>query len=353
MTWPFLPTTGAFASWPDPGTSGRVRKESALRRLRILQEDFRLEIIDRILQTHDQPQVRDRIAKFASVAVNPARDITSAVAIAYDSGVRRLLKGASPDAQAAFSELVKESQAATKAPHWNKYAFFLGPTLVVPCIRKGRLSLDLIRPEVCDIRADPEDPMGTPAAAAWSSSGSAAFVLLDDTAWRYLDDRGKDTKDPQEHGYGQFPGAVFRLDEPVDDWWPRNYQERLVDATITTAYTYAKMQWVRKSQNKKLLMVIGETEGLPKGQVLDPELALTITSNPQATTVQVADFDSSPQHFLDEIRFTLETIIESYGIPQSAVSYDIGKDGGPLALSIKKERLGHLREAQIPYLTRG
>ena len=287
------------------------------------------------------------------MAVNPARDITSAVAIAYDSGVRRLLKGASPDAQAAFSELVKESQAATKAPHWNKYAFFLGPTLVVPCIRKGRLSLDLIRPEVCDIRADPEDPMGTPAAAAWSSSGSAAFVLLDDTAWRYLDDRGKDTKDPQEHGYGQFPGAVFRLDEPVDDWWPRNYQERLVDATITTAYTYAKMQWVRKSQNKKLLMVIGETEGLPKGQVLDPELALTITSNPQATTVQVADFDSSPQHFLDEIRFTLETIIESYGIPQSAVSYDIGKDGGPLALSIKKERLGHLREAQIPYLTRG
>ncbi|WP_434424600.1 hypothetical protein [Nannocystis pusilla] len=354
MTWPSLPTAGAFKDWPKQDQADLSRKGSALRRLRILQEDFRESIIVRICETHAQPEVRDRISKFASVAVNPARDITSTVAMCYDAGVRRILRGATPDQQAAFQELVNQAQASTKAPYWNRYAFFLGPTMVIPSVRKGKLALDLIRPEVCDIRQDPEDPMGLPVASAWSvSGGDAAFVMLDQEAWRYLDQQGRDVRPPQTHNLGFWPGSVFRLDEPVDSWWPRNYQERLVDATVQAAYIYAKLCWVRKSQNKKLLAIVGQTVKVPRGQVLDPELALTIDSDPQATTVQVADFDTDPKNFLAEIRFILEVIIESYGIPQSAVTYDVGQEGGPLAISIKKERLGHLRAAQIPYLDRG
>ncbi|MCY1055430.1 hypothetical protein [Nannocystis sp. SCPEA4] len=354
MTWPFLPTGPAFKDWPEQTQADYSRKWSALRRLRILQEDFRDSIVARIHETHAQPEVRERISKFASVAVNPARDITSSVAMAYDNGVRRILRGASEEAQAAFTTLVNESLASTKAPYWNKYSFFLGPTLVIPVVRKGKLKLDLIRPEVCDVKLDPEDPMGLPIAAAWSAhGGDSAFVMLDQEAWRYLDPQGRDVKPPQPHNLKYWPGSVFRLDEPVDCWWPRNYQERLVDATVQAAYTYAKLCWVRKSQNKKLLTVVGQTEEMPRGQVLDPELALTISSDAQATTVQVSDFDTDPKNFLAEIRFVLETIIESYGIPQSAVTYDVGQEGGPLAISIKKERLGSLRAAQIPFLDRG
>lgn len=354
MTWPFLPNTGAFATWPQQTQADYGRKWAALRRLRILQEDFKDSIVARICETHQQPDVRDRISRFASVTVNPARDITSSVAMAYDAGVRRILRGASEDQQAAFTALVNESLASTKAPYWNRWAFFLGPTLVVPSVRKGKMALDLIRPDAADIRQDPEDPMGLPIASAWSvSGGQAAFVMLDEEAWRYLDSQGKDVRPPQIHNLGYWPGSVFRLDEPVDSWWPRNYQERLVDATLQAAYTFAKMCWVRKSQNKKLLTVVGQTDEMPRGQVLDPELALTISSDPQATTVQVSDFDTDPKNFLAEIRFILEVIIESYGIPQSAVTYDVGQEGGPLAISIKKERLGHLRAAQIPFLDRG
>lgn len=353
MTWPFLPTTGAFSSWPDPGQAGYARKYSALKRLRILQEDFRQDVVARILDTHSQPSTRERISKFASVTINPARDITQAVCVAYDAGVRRILRGATEDQQAAFSQLVKESQASTKAPIWLRYAFFLGPTLVIPVVRKGKLSLEIIRPDSADILPDDEDPMGTPAAAAWSTTGSSSsFVMLDDTAWRYLDDQGRDTRPPQVHDLGYWPGAVFRLDEPADSWWPRAYQERLVDGTIACAHTYAVMQWVRKSQNKKFFSVIGELDEVARGQMMDPELALTVNSPSNSVQLQVFDFDTNPENFLNSIRFIMETLVESYGIPQSAVSYNIAQDGGALALSIKRERLTHIREVQIPYMDR-
>ena len=354
MTWPFLPTQGAFENWPQDPQAHR-RKMSALKRLRILQEDFKESVIERITETHMDPTVRQRMSRFVSVALNPARDITQAVAMSYDLGVRRLLNGASEEAQLAFSALVKESQASTKAPHWNRFAFFLGPTLVIPVVRGGKMQLELIRPDACDVLPDPDDPLGVPATAVWAAHGAdTAFVMLDKNSWRYLDDKGKEVRPASVHGLGYFPGAVMRLDEPCDGWWPHQYQERLVDATVTCAYVYANMQWIRKSQNKHILLLVGETEDIARGQLLDPELALTIESRTQnATTVQVQDFNTPPTNHLDEIRFTLENIIESYGIPQSAVTYDVGKDGGFMAASIKKERLGHLREAQVPYLTRG
>lgn len=331
------------------------RKQGALQRLRILQEDFRGDILARIHETHMEPSVRERISRFISVALNPARDVTGAIAMAYDLGVRRILKGASEEAQLAFAALVQESGAVTKAPAWNRYSFLLGPVIVVPAVRKGKLQLELLRPDVTDVQLDPEDPMGTPAAAVWAAHGGGAdYVMLDGQSWRYLDDKGKEIKPASTHGLGYFPGSVFRLDEPVDDWWPRQYQERLVDATITVASTYAKMMWVRKTQNRKLLSVIGDTESIPKGQMLDPELAFVISTNiANATQVQVYDFDTSPENFLAEIRYTYENVIESYGLPQSAVNFDVNADGGALAVTIKKERLTHLREAQIPFLTKG
>lgn len=352
--WPFLPTTGAFAAWPqDP--SAIKRKQGALQRLRLLQEDFRADILARIHETHAEPSIRERIAKFASVAINPARDVTQAVAIAYDLGVRRVLRGASEEAQLAFAALVRESGAATKAPVWNRFAFMLGPTLVVPAVRRGKLRLELIRPDAADVMLDPEDPMGLPAAAVWAAHGGGAdFVMLDGDGWRFLDEKGQDARPAQVHGLGYMPGAVMRLDEPADSWWPRNWQERLVDGTITCAYTYTKMQWVRKSQNKKFLTVIGDTEGIPKGQLVDPELALVANvtqTNP--LSVVVHDFDTSPEHFLQEIRFTIETLVESYGIPQSAVTFNVNEDGGSLATAIQKDKLGHLRQSQIPFLARG
>lgn len=349
-----LPTQGFFAAWPVDPLAAR-RKASALKRLRILQEDFRDSVLERIRETHMDPTVQQRISRFASVALNPAKDITWAVAMSYDLGVRRVLKGASEEAQLAFAALVKETEAATLAPSWNRYAFLLGPTIVVPCVKKGRIALELLRPDVVDIRQDPDDPLGAPAAAVWAAhGGDAAFVALDGDAWTYCNEQGRVIR-TSRHGLGFFPGAVFRLDHPTDGWWPRTYQERLVDATVTIAATYAVMQWVRKSQNKKLLIVTGETGDIPRGQLLDPELALTVESRQQnATTVGVEDFNTSPENFLAEIRFTLENVIESVGIPQSAVTYDVAPDGGGfMAASFKKERLGHLREAQTPFLDRG
>ena len=88
MSWPYLPTQGYFAAWKADPLAAR-RKDRALQRLRILQEDFKDSILERIMVTHLDPNIQQRIMRFASVALNPARDITQAVAMSYDLGVRR------------------------------------------------------------------------------------------------------------------------------------------------------------------------------------------------------------------------------------------------------------------------
>ena len=351
MNWPNLPEKGAFATW-KVSDSEKARKTSASERLKIYQEDFKDVILKKIDAAYTNQTVRDRVTKFISVALNPAKDITNAVAMCYDNGVRRILKGGDEKTELSFNKLIEQSEAATKAPIWNKFAFLLGPTFVIPTIRKNKLKFDIITPDVCDIKLDPEDPLDLPSAMVWNTA-DGNYSMLDKEAWYYLNDEGKNIREPQYHNIGRVPCGLFRLDEPINSWWPRKYQERLIDGTLEVAFTYTVLKWIRKSQDKKILSVIGDSDNIPKGQMLDPEYSFTIKADPQAVQVQVIDFDTSPENCLNTIRYVMESIIEAYGIPQSAVNYDLQKDGGNAAITIKKEKLGGLRTGQIPYLNRG
>ena len=244
MNWPNLPEKGAFATW-KVSDSEKARKTSASERLKIYQEDFKDVILKKIDAAYTNQTVRDRVTKFISVALNPAKDITNAVAMCYDNGVRRILKGGDEKTELSFNKLIEQSEAATKAPIWNKFAFLLGPTFVIPTIRKNKLKFDIITPDVCDIKLDPEDPLDLPSAMVWNTA-DGNYSMLDKEAWYYLNDEGKNIREPQYHNIGRVPCGLFRLDEPINSWWPRKYQERLIDGTLEVAFTYTVLKWIRK-----------------------------------------------------------------------------------------------------------
>lgn len=349
------------------------RKREAKRRLDILNERHQDLVAKRISETHVDPMIRHRIRKFISVAINPGKDITRAVACVYKKGVRRQIYKNKAKTR-ALQELNDESMMSVLAPMLNQYSWFVGPTLEIPVLRGGRLRRDLITTDKYDVALDPEDPLGAPVSAAWTwahgESGQPVIVVLDrekreiwgmsgDTPIKVIPHGVVD-----EEGDPLFPGTIWRFDTPIDytDWWGVHRNSRLVDATIECSFIYSLMNWVRKTQNRNQITYFGNLDKLQKSSKLDPEQALfaQIDDDDPTPEFKIHDLNTSPDNFIAHIMFIYRTMVESYGIPQSALTFDFSGQGtsgstapesydASSAMNLGSERLAQIRDGQIPY----
>lgn len=350
------------------GTRRVDRKYHARRRLDILNEDFRQQVAEWIENTHYDPKIRSRIKRHVSLGVNPAADITSALACVYKHGVRRSLGSASKSKLKALQGLNNESHWDELAQRINRLAWYVGPVLEVPTVANGMLRRDIVTADRFDILLDGENPMGQPRAVAfpWWRDGEWVIEVITDERYITYKSNGRDVERSEAHGVRDaegkpmLPATVWRYDAPlsVEDWWSLTRNDRLTDGTIECAAIYSIMSWVRKSQNRRIITYFGNLERLGPDNQLDPEIPLTsqLEREDPAPIVGVHDNDTSPTNFISHIRFVYESLIESFGIPQSAVSFNFaegGESGVPMgALAIQHDRLSALRNAQIPFARR-
>ena len=344
------------------------RKRRAWDRFRIYNENHRDLIAERVIGTYESNDIIKRIQRHITVAHNAARDVTRKVCIVYKDGVERTVAGVDEGKSQAFRDAVAESQIDILDLEWLRLAFLVGPIIVIPFINgRGDFRFDTLLPHFTDIVRDPDDPMGTPVAAAWTvrpdsdiaGDRKADTVVLDGFSWRYFQSKGATLELISEdvHGLGEFPGEELRLDVPLDaDWWGSFQNERVVATTIEIGVVAATMSFVRKSQNKKLLTMIGDLgDAVAKGQRLDPEAPIE-AQTPEAGTVDIEsiDFDTPVTQFRDHIRFLKEDLIESFGIPDSAVSFDtVGSgQGGGERMSVTHHGLTEIRNEQVPFCRR-
>lgn len=346
-----------------------LRKRNAWDRWLIFTEQHKPLILDRIGVTHNDAGLKNEIAKFVDLTVNPGLDVTRQTAVCWRQGARRSIEGIEPDALAAFHELVLESKVDTLAPAWNRIASLVGPIIVSPAVRKAKLRWDTLLATFAEVRVDEDDRHGQPLAAAWSlreeccEPGKARAILLDDQAWTtYESTQGKPDKDgkfgppttailgkPVRHGLGYFPGVPLRFDSVFDgDWWGSPYlNQRLVDATIAISLLNASLAFTRKAQNKKLLTIVGDLSGFPSGQVLDAEAPLTSDVPPNAgpaPAINVVDFDTDPASYIKHAGWIYRNIADAYG---GHVEADEADGSARVVFSI--ESLTEIRNEQIPH----
>ena len=346
-----------------------LRKRNAWDRWLIYTEQHKPLILDRIGVTHNDAGLKNEIAKFVDLTVNPGLDVTKQTAVCWRQGARRSIEGIEEDQLAAFHELVLESNIDTLAPAWNRIASLVGPVIVSPAVRGAELRWDTLLATFAEVRTAPDDPHGQPIAAAWSlrdeccEPGKARAVLLDDQAWTtYESTQGQPQKDgtfgppttailgePIEHGLGYFPGVTLRFDAVFDgDWWGSPYlNQRLVDATIAIGLLNASLAFTRKAQNKKLLTIIGDLSGFPSGQVLDAEAPLTSDVPPQsgpAPAINVLDFDTDPASYIKHAGWIYRNIANAYG---GQVESDEADGSARVVFSV--EALTEIRNEQIPH----
>lgn len=365
--------------------ASQQRKALALAKLEILQGDFEAQVQEEIYNRWQNPTIRERMTRFISLTFNAGQDITNAVAVAYNYGTRRFLKDASDELEEVWSKALREGNLDGDAIALLQLAFIQGqPSLAVPRVRHGALTRDVNSADSYDVITDPTDPTGPLAGVVWEiKDGSnidqanekrVRWVILDRENWYYYNRHGVAVEGPEglefvqhfcEDQYGEpaTPAIPFRLELPIGDdpYWGAVSNNRLWKGTVEIAVAWTRLQYLRKSQDSKLVNYFAPAGmELPPGQILnDPEGGVKVIGD-GAGGVQfnVNDLDLSPQHYLMQIAAGYAALVESYGIPASAVTFDWsgGQGGGmesvqpTVSIQVTKEKLNLLRNKQIRFL---
>lgn len=338
----------------------RARQADASRRIAILSEnwaDLVYAFIDSMIVT---PSVRVALKRRVNRTYNVLSQICTRVCVAYKVPPIRYLEGVSDEVQSAFAKLMVESGIATKAKAWERHTFAGNVCIVVPRVRETaglgpRLDYDVLLPDRTEVYTDERDPMGCPVLAVHSEKHGSDYtgdpirqVVIDDEAWTYYDSRGR-TTGTITHGAGVFPGTVWRLDLPVDDWWSSHRGAGIVDATITVAYLAARRDWVRGGQDrKKELMAAADLAQIPQ-QIAGAEGPVHIPLAPSLYSYQVLDAVTSIDEHEKHIKSYLRQAAEYLGVPSQLVDFDaLDGNEGERAIAIYSA-LADLRASHIEY----
>ncbi len=330
-----------WSSWP----AGTDRRAAAARKLSVYAETH-LEIVRAAIDNYvDGGQVGQDIKRFASRQPNLAKATCDAIAVAYRSGCTRELKGATPAQAQAFADIVAESGIDRRAAGLNARSWLAGPTLVGPCLSKrGRLTLDIISPSRCDVVRDGDDID----AAVWKVGDG--YVEVDADAWRYFDAKGEEYKAAVYHSTGVCPLVPFISFDGGDDWWMQGAHAGLVDATILCAYKAALGLYTRQVCGTDQMVIEGELEKTPPGQVLGHPV------HPMLLPVGKAYMLSrvvSAKDYLEEISAIITMAVSGEGLPPGSVTLQANNgDWGSLAISAEGPRLAAHRDKQVPHLRR-
>lgn len=343
-----------------------TRRQAAWERFLVLIEQHKSLVCQRVANVFKDEQTRKQVLEHADASVNLARDVVKDLCCVWKHDATRSIKKANKKQIEAFLKLVDESKFASHARAWNRFAFYEGPTTVIPVIRGERLTWDTLLPHAYDVRQNPDDQWGAPLAAIWDAWKPATMVelpperrpdadavILDGDSWKYISlSRGDasrgDTVKSVPHGLDVFPGSVLRFDEfGYGDWWGIDQHIRLQDATMQIGFIVAVLGYVRKSQNRKLLTAIGDIAGIPKGIVSNAEIPLEAqTKSPENVAINAIDINVDPESFIKHATWLMQLVARSYGgqVTASIGSQSLLEADVDFSYDVQTE----LRNEQIP-----
>lgn len=283
---------------------------------------------------------------FARRMPNVLMAVANTIAVGYRSGVRRELKGASPEVSRAFADLVTESGINRRAAGLNARSWVAGPHILAPHFtRRNKLALDIIEPSRCDIIRDGDDIDEV----LWQQGGT--YVLLDGSGWRYFGADGEEVEGAAVyHAAGVCPAVPFVSFDGGADFWASTAHNGLVDATLMIAYKVAIGLFARQVSGIPLTVIFAALEKLPPGQTLGHPIAPLLIDDATAK-VQVFGERVVGTEYLAEISALLTMAVSAEGLPPGSVTMQANQmDSGGIAITAEGPRLSALRDKQVPEL---
>lgn len=337
---------GALGSlWPSWSESAG-RRAAAARKLLIYNEDHLALIHQEISTLLGGGLSASYVKLFARRMPNVLMAVANTIAVGYRSGVRRELKGASPDVARAFADLVTECGIGRKAAGLNARSWAAGPHMLAPHLtNRGKLALDIIEPSRCDVARDGDDLD----AVLWREGDE--YVLLDGEGWRYFSAKDGNERDAAVyHAVGVCPAVPFVSFDGGADFWAASAHNGLVDATLTIAYKLALMLFSRQVSGIPLTVIFSRLEKMPPGQTLGHPI-LPMLLEPEDKVGVYSERVVSAKDSLDEISGMLAMAVSAEGLPPGSVTMQATQlDSGGLVNVAEGPRLSALRDKQVPEL---
>lgn len=251
----------------------------------------------------------------------------------------------------------------------NKLAWWMNEVVVVPQIRKGHMRKRILLPFFYDPILDPEDPEGPPLGYVYTlkrpdphgvlqeiqdpSLRMGDIVILDSESWRiYKHGAGTAGAKHQtiKHGLGYVPAVPLRFSEPIDGDPLSDYRRhrRVLDATITCSWIGAKMNYIRRAQDRKLFAMVGNIDQRSDdGQTPDPDTGVAFhAENPNLLNIQTLDFNTDPANHIKQLTFFYNQAARPYG---GTATEGLG-EGGSVApqITFSHDAQTEIRVDQIP-----
>ncbi len=337
------------------------RKARMFAKYQVWDEDVSDLVVAKICIRQNDPTTREEMAKFVSTERNDALDITRDAAVVWKHGATRSLADGTTREHEALMQLVRESSLDTIAPIINQLGFLQGPQIAVPVVRGGALNVDVLPSHLPDLAHNVDDPTGEPAAVAYpiayddgygTGSTPSRVVLVDPVYIRtftFEGDRPVEVVGRRVRHDALFcPVATFRTRWPLlgGDWWTTQQNQRLINGTISILVVMTVLDFVRKSQHKHLLTMTGNLEGVPQGQVLEPEKPFVgRAKSPEQVKIETIDFNTDPAYFIKHALFLAHCLAEPFG---GRVEVESGQPAEFARVVIPDAAQTELRNAQVP-----
>lgn len=307
-----------------------------------------------ILQTIEQRMLSDRqvaayVCRFASRSPNLLRAIVQTLAVVYSRGMLREVVGLGDTAARAFADIVAETGLSAKGNALNAKAW-LSPLLVAPYIdKRSRVALDMIPSSRYTARLTGEYVDE----ALWQVGSS--FVRLDASGWTYYDAAGNQTGFAP-HNVGTTPAVHACAIDTTDDPWVATAHDGLADATLDVNYLHAFGRWVRSVNSTKMtwIRMTAEAHEASAGQPFGhPALPVVFQGETGDVEVGMLDRIVPAADNLSEIAAVISQACIDDGLPPGMVQMQANTgEWGTLTVSLGGDRLGILRDKQVPFLKR-
>lgn len=305
---------------------------------------------------HDQqlPYLYDRLAKnfsdpdrFSLASINIVKKIIDGLSTVYISDAKRIVQGNKQD-QELFDRVAYDASLGLKMKQANRFSKLLGTCLLKVVFRNGRIALDLITGDICDVEtgASPED-LKSITITYYPESGKQQEVTY--SKWTpervYRLDYQKNVISSVANPYQILPFIPVWDSFPISDFWIEKGDSLLA---------------VQEAVNEKLTDLIyilrlqGFSVPVSKGsnaefKTLDPGTALNL---PQDGDFSFEAPNSPIKATLDSIDYLIKTTAISYGLPASYLSNKPSERKSGVSRLIENKELSEKRLDDIELFRR-
>ncbi len=341
---------GELSGWADEWAACADRRASAARKHAIYAEEHMPLILQTIrARLQNDAQVTAYVSRFASRSPNLLRSIVNTLAVVYSRNMVREVVGLGDAKAKTFAAIVAETGLAAKGNGLNARAW-LSPVLLAPYIdKRGRVALDMIPSSRYTARLTGEYVEE----ALWTVGG--AYVRLDPEGWTYYDGRG-DRTGFAPHQVGSTPAVHCCAVDTSEDPWATHAHDGLADATLDVNYLHAFGRWVRSVNSTKMtwIRMSAETAQASAGQSIShPALPVVFQGEQGEIEVGMLDRIVPASDNLSEIAAVIAQACADDGLPPGMVQMQTSaSEWGTLSVSLGGDRLGLLRDKQVPHLKR-